>query len=184
MMPMASPSSVSFGSGSSLIHTKSDLKSFDHLLLLEKPLLNFASLDRLFNFLSDLSVFKILPWRCLSSWMSTRTSLSEFMFQVHLETFRGRSNLWLQRLKAKKKVAIVQSQSLLSTGFSIACFSTLLCCLTTTAIWLWPFWNSFSMSYKGIVSGTLEDEEWLSSKLDSDLVLKKHKNFRRWSWRT
>lgn len=29
-------------------------------------------------------------------------------------------------------------------------------CLTTTAMWLCPFWNSFNISYNGKVSGTLE----------------------------
>ena len=46
--------------------------------------------------------------------------------------------------------------SLPFSGIVAAGLSMLFFCLTTTAIWLWPFWNSFSISYNGIVSGTLQ----------------------------
>lgn len=158
IMPTATSSSGSFGSASPSISRMSEYMSLDHFLLLDPLLCEiFPLLGKLFHLFSDLLLFKIFSWRGFSPSMSTFTS------------FTGPVERSKDRLKGKKqqmeilsvgkffKAFYSRNQGLLSAVLPLGC-SSVLHRLITIAMWLWPFWNSFSMSYNGNVSLTLSDK--------------------------
>lgn len=162
MTPTASSSSASFGSESPFNCRISASLSLDHLLLLDLPLNEFARCGKLFHFWSDLLLFNFFSCGIFSSSTSNLTST---IFSVKTEEegiirlcMKSPSHVYSHN--AKKYHLPLLAASVLGNVWILSQH-----CLTTTAMWLWPFWNSFNISYNGKVSGTLENRKRTSNQL-------------------